>query len=60
MIAQLVVGVPLGYVLFTRPQTRRVTADLLRATADALAPAKEKKGDEFIQNRISEILQSNT
>ena len=36
-------GVFLGFVLFSNPEARQVTADLLRATAKALAPATEEK-----------------
>ena len=50
---KILVGVALGYVLFTQPQARQATADLLRAAADALAPAVE---DKTIEDRINEVL----
>ena len=49
---KILVGVALGYALFTQPQARQVTADLLRAAADALAPAVE---DKTLKDRINEV-----
>lgn len=40
---KILIGVFLGYLLFTNPQARQVTADLLRAGGDAIAPADESK-----------------
>ena len=40
---KILIGVVLGYLLFTNPQARQVTADLLRAGGDAIAPADESK-----------------
>ena len=39
---KVLVGVGLGYLLFTNPGARQITADALRATADALAPEQEE------------------
>ena len=40
---KVLVGVALGFLLFSNPEARQVTADLLPATANALAPATDKK-----------------
>ena len=36
-------GIAIGFVLFTNSDARQVTADLLRAAGDALAPAEQGK-----------------
>ena len=38
---KILVGVVLGYLLFTSPDARQTTADILRFAADALAPEVE-------------------
>ena len=38
---KILVGVGLGYLLFTNPEARQITADLLRATANAIAPVQD-------------------
>ena len=50
---KILVGVGLGFLLFTNPEARQITADLLRAAGDALAPAVE---DKTLQDRINEVL----
>ena len=50
---KILVGVGLGFLLFTNPEARQITADLLRATGDALAPANE---DRTLGDRINEVL----
>ena len=53
---KVLVGVALGFVLFSNPGARQVTADLLRATANALAPATEKKTpkeEKSLQERVT-------
>ena len=50
---KILVGVGLGILLFTNPGARQITADLLRATGDALAPANE---DRTLEDRINEVL----
>ena len=40
---KILVGVGLGFLLFTNAEARQVTADLLRATGDALAPVEQGK-----------------
>ena len=50
---KVIVGIAIGFALFTQPQARQVTADLLRAAAEALAPAVE---DKTLKDRINEVL----
>ena len=50
---KVLVGVGLGYLLFTNPSARQITADALRAAADALAPEKEGKAS---QNSVQDDL----
>ena len=50
---KVIVGLAIGFALLTQPQARHVTADLLRAAADALAPAVE---DKTLEDRINELL----
>ena len=47
-------GIAIGFVLFTNPEARQVTADLLRAAGDALAPAAE---ETILQERIKKVLE---
>ena len=51
---KVLVGVALGFVLFTNEGARQITADALRATADALAP--EKEGKTF-QDRVRDVVE---
>ena len=39
---KVLVGVGLGFLLFTNPGAHQITADALRAAADALAAEKEE------------------
>ena len=39
---KVLVGVVLGFLLLTNPEARQITADLLRATANAIALEKEE------------------
>jgi hypothetical protein len=41
-VLKILVGVVLGYLLFTNPGARQTTADILRFGADALAAEKEE------------------
>ena len=52
---KILVGVVLGYLLFTSPGARQTTADLLRFAADALAPVVADEGSKTLQNRINEV-----
>ncbi|BEV36062.1 hypothetical protein [Synechococcus sp. M16CYN] len=42
-MSKILVGIVLGFLLFSNPGTKQITADLLRAAGDAIAPAKEGK-----------------
>ena len=53
MMLKILVGVVLGYLLFTSPGARQTTADVLRFAADALAPEVE---GPTLQERIGEVL----
>ena len=50
---KILLGVGLGFLLFTNPEARQITADLLRTAGDALAPALE---DKTLEDRINEVL----
>ena len=47
---KVLVGIAIGFVLFTNPEARQVLADLLRCAGDVLAPAEEEK---ILQDRVS-------
>ena len=51
---RILVGVGLGFLLFTNPEARQITADLLRSTANAIAP--EKEGKNF-QDRVRDLVE---
>ena len=53
---KVALGIGIGFVLFTNSGARQITADLLRAAADALAPAIE---DKTLQDRINEVIEGN-
>ena len=38
---KILIGVVLGYLLFTSPQARRITGVLLRSAAEAISPENE-------------------
>jgi hypothetical protein len=38
---KIFIGVVLGYLLFTSPQARRITGDLLRNAAETISPEAE-------------------
>ena len=50
---KILVGIGLGFFLFTNPDARQITADLLRATANAIAP--EEDGKTF-QDRVKDAV----
>ena len=50
---KVLLGVGLGFLLFTNPDARQITADLLRAAGDAIAPAIEGK---TLEDRFNKIL----
>jgi hypothetical protein len=39
---KICIGLVLGYLLFTSPQARRITADLLRNAAETISPETER------------------
>ena len=51
---KILLGVALGFVLFTNEGARQITADALRAVAEALAPAENGK---TLQDRIGDALE---
>ena len=56
---KVLVGIANGVFLYANPEARQITAALLRATGDALAPAvedeDEDEGRTTLQNRINEV-----
>ena len=50
---KILLGIGLGFLLFTNPGARQITADLLRAAGDALAP--EQQGKTF-EDRVKEAV----
>ena len=52
---RVLLGVVIGVFIYANPEARQITADLLRATGDALAPAVE---DKTLGDRINEVLAS--
>ena len=47
-------GIAIGVFIYANPEARPITADLLRATGDALAPAVEEEGT--LEDRINAVL----
>tara|TARA_B100001093_G_scaffold493293_1_gene535327 strand:- start:424 stop:606 length:183 start_codon:yes stop_codon:yes gene_type:complete len=52
-MVKILIGIGLGFLLFTNPETRQITGDLLRSAGDAIAPAKDGK---TIQNRMQDAV----
>ena len=50
---KVLLGVGLGYLLSTNAGARQITADTLRAAANALAPEQEGKA---FQNRVQDAV----
>ena len=50
---KILLGVGIGFLLFTNQEVRQITADVLRAAGDALAPADD---DRTLEDRINEVL----
>ena len=50
---KILVGVGLGFLLFTNPEARQITADLLRATASAIASEQD---DMTFQDRVKDAV----
>ena len=39
---KILIGVGLGFLLFTNPEARQITGDLLRSAGNAIAPKEEE------------------
>ena len=50
---RVLLGLAIGVFIDANPEARQITADLLRATGDALAPILEEK---TLEDRINEVL----
>ena len=50
---RLLLGIAIGVFIYANPEAKQITADLLRAAGDALAPAVENK---TLEDRIKEVL----
>ena len=50
---RVLLGIAVVVFIYANPEGRQITADLLRATGDALAPALEEK---TLEDRINEVL----
>ena len=51
---RLLLGIAIGVFIYADPEARQITADLLRATGDALAPADENR---TLEDRINKVLE---
>ena len=52
-VLKVLLGIAIGGFIYANPEVRQITADLLRATVDALAPAVE---DRTLEGRINAVL----
>ena len=56
---RLLLGIAIDVFIYANPEARQITAALLRATGDALAPTveyeDEDEGRTTLQNRINEV-----
>ena len=52
-MVRILLGVGLGFLLFTNPEARQITADFLRSTANAISP--EQDGKTF-QDRVKDAV----
>ena len=52
---KILIGIGLGFLLFSNQGARQTTADILRFGADALAPDVE---DKTLQDQINKVLES--
>ena len=50
---KILVGVGLGFLLFSSPDARQITADMLRSAADAIAPEEKTP---TLRDRINDAL----
>ena len=53
---KILIGVGLGFLLFTNPEARQITGDLLRSAGDAIAP--ESNEQKTLQEQINQVLES--
>ena len=51
---KILLGIAIGVFIYANPEARQITADLLRATGDALAPADESK---TLMDRFDDLLE---
>ena len=51
---RLLLGIAIGVFIYANPEARQITADLLGATGDALAPADENR---TLEDRINKVLE---
>jgi len=60
-VLKILVGVGLGFLLFTNPEARKITADLLRATANAIASEQDGKTlqDTVKDAVVEKVMQGN-
>ena len=56
---KILIGVGLGFLLFTNPEARQIAGDLLRSAGDAIAPEVKDEDAKTLQNQINEVLNSN-
>ena len=56
---KVLIGIGLGFLLFSNQGARQTTADILRFGADALAPEVKDEDAKTLQNQINEVLNSN-
>jgi len=52
-VLKILLGIAIGVFIYANPEARQITADLLRAAGDALAPSVE---DKTLEDRINEVL----
>ena len=50
---KVLLGIAIGVFIYANPEARQVTADLLRAAGDALAPAEQGK---TVQDRLKDAV----
>ena len=50
---RVLLGIAIGVFIYANPEARQITADLLRATGNSLAPALE---ETTLEDRINEVL----
>ena len=56
---KILIGIGLGFLLFSNQGARQTSADILRFGADALAPGVADEDPETLHNQSNEVLKSN-